>query len=188
MSTSINLDDPAVRKLLEGGGARTDVVLPGSQRKMAMTQIAGDEHHGIESTQYLNRGKQEVALLVRPKNSVTMVSGVSTVDVYAIPGEPLKVHMICPRCNKQLQIDQSKKAIDWDPAASSPVAAEVRASLSPQDNWIADNLGLISISEFKCTWELEDQMQDGGKDANVIAKGSLCRYRGVVERNVLREV
>lgn len=188
MTASVNLEDPNVRRLLEGGGSETSVVMPGSTRRAAMTQIAGDEDHGFTTTQYLNRGKQEVALLVRPKNSVTMVTGVSTIDVYAIPDEPIKVHMICPRCNKQLQVDQSKKAIDWNPAAANPHAVELKANLPPDDQWIAGNLGLISISEFQCTWELADQMQDAGKDANVIAKGSLCRYRGVVERNVLREV
>jgi hypothetical protein len=188
MSASINLEDPAVRRLLEGNGAQQTVVMPGSTRKAAMTQIAGDEDRGFTSTQYLNRGKQEVACLVRPKNSVTMVAGVSTVDVYAIPGEPVKLHIICPRCLHQLTIDGGKKPIDWRPADTNPHAAEVRAHLPPEDQWVAGNLGIISVGQFQCTWELEDQMQDKGKDVHVIAKGSLCRFTGVIERNVLKEV
>lgn len=188
MTASLNLEDPAVRRLLEGSGARTDVVLPGSDRKMALTQIAGDENHGISSTTYLDRAKHEVALLIRPKNSTTMVEGVLCADVYALPGEPIKVHLICPRCHHTLTIDQGKKAIDWRPADGHPHAAEVRAALEPDAQWIAANLGVISIATFQCTWELADEMQDKGKDDRVIAGGSLCRYRCVIERNVLREV
>lgn len=188
MSAAIDLQDPAVQRLLAGDGAQTSVVMPGSQRKMAMTQIAGDEHHGISSTQYLDRGKQEVALIIRPKNSATMVDGIATVDVYAIPGEPLKVHMICPRCKHQLQLDQARKAMEWNPTAPNPHAAEIRGCLEAGERWIAANLGVLSVSEFQCTWELANEMQDGGKDEHVIVGGSLCRYRAVIERNVLKEV
>lgn len=187
-ASSINLEDPNVRRILEGGGARSDVVLPGSTRKVALTQVAGDEDHGITSTQYLNRNKQEVAVLIRPKNSITMAAGVSAVDVYAIPGEPVKVHMICPRCRKQLQVDATRKAIDWSPAAPNPNAVELRSILEPDARYVADNLGVLSISEFQCTWELENEMQDKGKDDHIIAKGSLCRFRAAIEKNVLKEV
>lgn len=152
MSASISLDDPNVRRVLEGGGAQTTVVMPGSTRRATMTQVAGDENHGISSTTYMDRGKQEVALLVRPKNSITMVSGIATVDVYAIPDEPLKVHLYCPRCRRQLQIDGAKKAIDWRPTDTHPHAAELRGVLEPDARWLAQNLGVISIAEFQCTW------------------------------------
>lgn len=187
-SSALNLDDPAVRRILEGGGSKQDVILPGSSRRATLSQIKGDENHGIESTQYLNRGKQEVALLVRPKNSVTMVSGVVVADVYAIDGEPLKVHLFCPKCRRQLQIDQAKKAIDWRPTDASPVAGELKTVLDPDAHWLCDNLGILSVNTFLCTWELEDQMQDKGKDANVIVGGSLCKFRGVIDRNVLKEI
>lgn len=188
-ASAINLEDPAVRRLLEGGGAQQTVVMPGSQRRAAMTQIAGDEDLGLSSTTYLDRGKQEIALLVRPRNSTTMVDGIATVDIYAIPGEPVKVHMICPRCKHQLQLDQARKQMDWQPAAPNPHAAEIRTCLEAADRWIAGNLGVLTVEEFQCTWELGDDMQDKGKDTRVIAaSGALCRFRGVIDRNVLKEV
>lgn len=161
--------------------------MPGSSRKATMTQIAGDEDHGISHTTYLNRGKQEVGIIFRPKRSVTMIAGVLTVDIYAIPDEPVKVHLICPKCQHTLTIDAHRKAIEWSPTEVSPIQAALREVLPEESRYIAGNLGILSVAEFQCTWELADDKQDKG-DANIIARGSLCRFRGVIERNVLREV
>ena len=188
MAANIDLQDPAVQKLLGGGGARSEVVMPGSSKKATMQQIAGDEDHGISNTMYLNRGKHEVGVLFRPKNSVTMIAAVLTVDVYAIPGEPVKLHLVCPKCQHLCTVSADRKAIDWEPVSSSPIASAIREVLPEDSRYVADNLGILSVEEFRCTWELADQAQDTNKDAGVIVQGSLCRFGGVIDRNVLREV
>lgn len=189
MAGALDLDlaDPAVARLI-GGDRRAEVIMPGSTKKAAMVQIAGDEDHGVSTTTYLDRGKQEVGVLFRPKNSVTMLAGVLTVDVYAIPDEPLKLHLICPRCRRLLTVNGDRKPIDWNPTSPSPHPAALREALPPESKYLSDNLGVVSVGQFQCTWELEDKQQDSGKDDRVIASGSLCRFKGVIERNVLREV
>jgi hypothetical protein len=186
MATNLDLQDPSVQQLILGPREER-VVMSGSQTTKVMSQVAGDEEHGFASTQYLDRGKHEVGVLFRPKNSVTMVAAVLTVDVYAIPGEPIKVHLYCPKCRHLLTVNADRKALDWQPRELNPVGAAIRAVLPPESQYLSGNLGILSVSEFRCTWELEDE-RDTNRDASVITGGSLCRFKGVIERNMLREV
>jgi uncharacterized protein YbaR (Trm112 family) len=174
----INMADPAVRRLL-GKDDADRIVTPGEVEQPKMVQIAGDMDTGITSTTRLDLGKVEVVVAAKDH--------VLTVDVYAIPGEPLKVHLICPRCKHQLTIDQSKKAIDWDPLKPSPLPRSLVSSL-PRELQINAVIGILSVATFQCTWELEDEMQDKHKDVHIVAaSGSLCRFRAAIDRNVLKE-
>lgn len=182
----VNLTDPAVQRLM-GTGSQS-VVMPGSSQRQVMSHVAGDEDHGFASTQYLDRGKQEVGVIVRPRNSITMIAAVATVDVYAIPNEPVKLHLICPKCKHTLTVDGNRKAIDWRPTEPSPHARALREVLPAEARYLADNLGVMSVEEFQCTWELEDQKQDNQKEVGIISGRQLCKFRGVIERNILREI
>lgn len=176
MTLNINMQDPAVARLL---GKESGIVTPASG-KPTMTQIAGDMDHGVSSTTRLDLGKSEVIVVGKEH--------VLTVDVYAIPGEPTKVHLTCPRCHHQLTIDGNRKAIDWNPTAPSPLPISTLREI-PRELLRNAVYGVISVETFQCTWELEDRMQDAGKqDLGVIANGSLCRYRAVIDRNTIREV
>jgi hypothetical protein len=186
MAHDIDLRDPAIARLM---GKDTGIVTPGelASGKRELVQIAGDPDHGITSTTRLDLGKREIGVLIRPKGSDTMIDGVLTLDVYAIPGEPVKAVIVCPRCHHRCEIDADKKAIDWNPTAPCPFPKTLIAELPPQHHYLAAQLGVISIETFRCKWELEDQMQDAGKDIHVMVSGSLCRFTCTIERNVLRE-
>ena len=181
----VDLADPSVQRLL--GQQAPSVVTPGGQAK-SMVNVAGDEDRGIMGTTHLDLAKHEIGVIFRPKGSATMIAGVLTVDVYAIPGEPVKLHLICPRCHHTLTVNADRKAIDWQPTTPSPFPKTLREVLPPESQYLAAHPGVLSVDEFQCTWELEDKMQDAGRqDLGVITGGSLCRYRGVIDRNVLRE-
>lgn len=182
----VNLNDPAVQRLM-GTGSQS-VVMPGSSQAKVMTQVAGDEDQGFTSTKYLNRGKQEVGVIVRPRNSITMIAGVATIDVYALPGEPVKLHLICPKCKHTLTVDGNKKAIDWRPTEPGPHARALREVLPAEHRYLADNLGVLSVHQFQCTWETEDDKQDNQKEVGIISGRHLCKFKGVIERNILREI
>lgn len=173
----INLNDPAVARLM---GTESGIVSPG-QPKNELVQIAGDMDHGMMSTTRLDLGKHEIIVAVGPSPS----DGVLTVDVYAIVGEPLKIHIVCPRCKHQLTIDGDKKPIDYDRLAENPLPRSYKNDL-PLELARKAVYGKLSVQTFQCTWELEDQMQDAGKDVHVIAGGSLCRFRGAIDKNVLK--
>lgn len=167
--------------------------MPGSSRKAAMQHLAGDVPSpwgggelGVQNTQYLNRGKQEVGVIFRGRSD-SFNRAILTVDVYAIPGEPLKVHLICPKCSHQLTIDGHKKPIEWAPNSPSPIASELRSDLGPDMQYLAANLGVLTIEPFTCTWELEDKMR-GNQDVGVISGMARCNFRGAITKNILREV
>lgn len=84
-------------------------------------------------------------------------------DVYALPGVPMYVHILCPKCRHALKIAEDRKHIEYDPKAGPP-----------QDG------GRISIEAFQCTWEMDDQRQQFGL--------SLCGWKVVVDNNIARDV
>lgn len=176
MAHDIDMRDPSVKRLLGNEGC---LVAPGvASGKRELVQIKGDMDHGLTSTTRLDMGKHEV--IVAGKDHVL------TVDVYAIVGEPLKVHLICPRCKHLLTIDGARKPIEYDALAENPLGRSILNEL-PRELLAVATHGKLSIETFQCTWELEDHMQDAGKDDHVIARGSLCRYRAAIDRNVLKE-
>lgn len=81
-----------------------------------------------------------------------------TVDVYALPGQPVKVHLLCPKCRKALNIDQTMKAMEWQPP---------RAEDLPPPGFTQPG-GFLAVEAFQCTWELTDQKEFGGE---------LCRWK-----------
>lgn len=125
-----------------------------------LVHIAGDMDTGITQTWKMDGGKQEV--------TVTYKDFVLTVDVYQIPGEPLKVHLICPRCTHALQISAERKKIDFDPKAGDPKKG-----------------GRLSVEAFQCTWELPGT---GAHTPGILGGGmSLCKWKAAIENNVARD-
>lgn len=161
MSVNINIRDASVQKLL---GIEDPRVRPPDERKRDLVQLAGDvpdftgttDHKGVQSTLFLNR-----SAIAHP--IVTYKDFVLTLDVYKHEGEPMVVHLICPRCHHCLTIPEQKKAI------------ELELDAGPQ------NQGRISIETFECTWELE-----GEKRRMQFGLG-LCRWRVAIENNVAKD-
>jgi len=75
-----------------------------------------------------------------------------TADVYALPGEPMKVYILCPECKNHLTIRQDNKAIDYDRNVVPRIPGFTTEELFAQLN-ISDLGGRISIEPFRCTWE-----------------------------------
>lgn len=168
-SVTLELGDQRVRTAL--GAERGGVV-----------QLAGDPSTGVLATTPLDSGKCEVVVVYRGNRASGAWGMFMTLDVYAVPGEPLVVHLICPRCHKPCTVDGSRKQIDFDPRAVNPLAGQIRAAKDPALALIAD-LGRISIAPFECTWELgDDKHVRGGVHTGV----SLCRMRlGISDNRAL---
>lgn len=164
---SVNLSDPTVRRML---GAPDH--LDGGKREVV--RLAGDERHGLSSFRSLTTLKQEVVVLY---GEMFM-----TVDIYALPGEPMTVHLYCPRCHKHSRVTADRKAIAFDPLAQNPQIKKIRASGNPE--LVPLDMGRLSIEAFECPWEIgDDQHVQGGVHTGV----SLCRMRLVIDDNVARE-
>jgi hypothetical protein len=172
MTLNIDLTDPAVQRQLGDTGKRRSVV-----------QIAGDAPdpsgmsrlRGALSTTRLTGGKQEVVVVYKGM--------FLTVDVYQVPGEPLKVHLYCPRCHKHATVPGDRKAIDFEPAAPNPERTEIRASGQSELMDLAD-FGRLSIDTFECPWEIGDETHVQGA---VSVGASLCRLRIAIDRNRVRD-
>lgn len=169
MTLEIDMRNPAVRNLL--GADEPGVARPGAKRQMV--QLAGDPGRGLVSTTRLDTGKHETLVLFRGRSG----DFVLTVDVYAIPGEPLQIHFICPRCHKQGRITEEAKAISWSPT-------EQRVLELP-DGQRTRTGGLLSVEAFECTWELGNEAHTPGIRAGGL---TLCRQRMVIDHNVARDI
>lgn len=165
-SVSIDLRDPRVQSML---GVESGSLASGKPREVM--RIAGDMDTGLSVTTSLTAGKQEVVVVYRDQ--------FLTVDVYAIPGEPLVAHIICPRCHKQSRIPGDRKAIDFDPSAVNPMRTEILATQAPSLMTIG-SIGRLSIEPFECTWEMGDDEHVVGALHTGI---TLCRLRIGITNN-----
>lgn len=172
----IDLHDPAVQNLL--GTDTAGLATPDGNGKRTLMRVAGDEEGGIQSAINLEVGKSTVAVWY-PSQELLL-----ELDVFALPGEPVKLHMICPRCHKHLTISAERKHIEWDPRAANPMCRLIAARLPPASMWRA-RLGKISVETFECTWELNGNQKVSGD--LTIGKGNLCKWRGAIDNNRVKE-
>ena len=157
MALEIDMQDPGTRALLGDVGERRAA---SGKPERELVHIAGDMDTGITTSYQIDRGKREVI--------VTYKDFVLTVDVYRIEGEPLKVHLICPKCRHALSVSSERKAIDYDERAGDPAKG-----------------GRLSIEPFQCTWENADA---GDHKQGIVSGGmTLCKWRVGIENNVARD-
>jgi len=180
---TIDSSDPAVRAALS-------LDQPRLQNRRNFVQLAGDvpdptgvtSHRGIQSTHVLTTAKQEIVVVFGDQ--------LMTVDLYALPGEPVRVQLICPRCLKHSTITSERKRIEFDPKTLNPARGAImelarRASAGlPEVVGVAD-YGRLSIETFECTWEIGGDKHVPGR---VHTGASLCRLRLIIDDNRAREV
>jgi hypothetical protein len=140
-----------------------------------LVHIAGDADTGMTSTIDLSAaaGKSEVFATYRGRFvPPEFPDGLRlTIDVYAIPNEPTQVHLICPKCRKQLRATSDRKQVNFELRPQSPEG------------------GLLEVSPFQCTWE----MPEAGEHVAGIRSGglTLCQWKGVIDhvhgKNVVRD-
>lgn len=151
-----------------------------------MIPIAGDlnrtgavrQRHGVAdpigergagAAQQINLDHAKVTAVIRYRDKLIEA------DVYALPGEPVKVVILCPRCNNASSIDETRKAIDWRPHPPQAVGDFV-------------NHGKLSIEPFECSWELPDAgAHNQSARETLIGTAPLCRLKIGVTNNIGRD-
>ena len=103
-----------------------------------------------------------------------------TVDIHALPGQPITAYIYCPLCNNHLTVKQTNKAIDYDPAASVKIPGyateEILAGLG------IDSLGgRLSIEPFRCSWEEKPELRRS-------FGFGVCGWSVAIDNNVARNV
>lgn len=171
---SIDLRDPAVQNFLKGDSP--SIATP--QGKTLMT-FAGDEVGGMQSKIDLDVDKLMVAVWYERKELLLEL------DVHALPGEPILLIAICPKCQNAIRIPGDRKRIEWDPQAENPMRRVIAARLPPHHVHRAAR-GRLSVEPFECTWEMNAK-QAVSSDLT-IGKGNLCRWRGAIDNNRVKEV
>lgn len=93
-------------------------------------------------------------------------------DVYAFPGAPIKLVLLCPRCGNALNIESDKKQMSFEKSAPQQVGDFV-------------NMGRLNVEPFECTWELPDA---GVHVPGLVSAGtSLCRWKVGISNNIARD-
>ena len=159
MALDIDLQDPSVQNLLGGDSPRL-----ATGKKRELVQLAGDMDHGMTTRTNLDVAKEEVQVTYKGPDREYVL----TVDVYRLPGEPVKLHLICPKCRHLLQVTTKRKKIEFDTRVNQELG------------------GRLDVERFECTWENRDA---GVHVPGLLAGGmTLCKWRVVIENNVARDV
>ncbi len=176
----IDMRNPSVRRLIDGE-EQSSLVRPG-QKKRSMVQLAGDapdptgytKNRGMQSTHRLDVAKVEVLISYRGRVGDFDM----TIDVYALPGQPAELHIICPKCRNKSRITAERKKIEFDANAARPYTF-VDGSSYPT------NGGRLDVEPFECGWE----MPDAGQHKTGIRAGgiTLCRMRMAIDNSVAKD-
>lgn len=174
---NIDLTDPRVRSMLTPDGE--SALAP---KKREVVQLAGDvpdptgfdpNRRGIMSTHHLNTAKVEVLVPYRGRHGEFDL----TVDVYAIPGQPIELHLICPKCRHASRITGERKKIEFDPRDQRPVTLMSGRKLPSG--------GRLDVEPFECSWEMPEA---GAHTPGIRAGGmTLCRMRLAIDGSVAKD-
>lgn len=85
-------------------------------------------------------------------------------DVYAMPGEPMKVHIVCPKCHTFSWVKQEAKAMSYEPGRGDP-----------------RNGGELNIEKFKC---MGDNVEGRRRDFGL----GMCNWRVAIDKNIARDI
>jgi hypothetical protein len=177
---NVDLTDPNVRRLITGDESR---IIDPSKPRREMVQLAGDVsdptgrtpgQRGLMSTHRLDTEKIEVLVAYRGRIGDFDM----TVDVYALAGEHIELHLICPKCHHKSRITGERKKIEFDQHNTRPYSF-VNGVRRPT------NGGRLDVEPFECGWE----MPDAGEHKTGIRAGgiTLCRMRMAIDGSVAKD-
>jgi len=166
---NVNLQDPSVRRLM--GTDESGNVVPGRRE---MVQLAGDENRGMQSVRRLDTAKVEVLVAYRGRVGDFDL----TVDVYALPGEPAELHIICPKCRHKSRITAERKKIEFD-------QHDIRPYTFVDGSRMPTNGGRLDVETFECGWEMPEAVEH---KVGITQHGmTLCRMRMAIDHNVAKD-
>ncbi len=160
-----------------------------AKSKKELFQLSGDKSQGITAGSNLtNSALCHPVVLYRGRGMERLL----TIDVFALPGEPMYAIVYCPLCqtrdpenkhNRSLTIKEANKKIDVDPKAFPRIPGftteELVRELGLQHR--DELLGRISIEPFGCTWEEEPELK---RDFGM----SCCTWKVAINNNIARDV
>lgn len=180
---SMNLDDQGVKDFLG-----VNRVSDPASRKRELVQVAGDVTSpdgtmdgGMATTWHLNRSAIGHPFVIY-KQSILVV------DIYEVPGEPMTVSLICPRCHHALTVSAARKKMEFDRVHGAPnptrLQEEALAACMTTPTTIPpkaelQRFGKLSVQTFECTWEM-------GKDRSEFGT-TLCRWKVAIDNNVAKD-
>ncbi len=193
---NINLRDPAVQRLMSRDARDSHSSGKRIHGGRELVQLGGDPAaapSGLPQGYSQESGASGMRSTVRMTESaaghpVIYYSGkhgefVLEGDLYAFPGQPMKLVLICPVCSVAsgkdhgISITSDKKAIEYDPSAGDPELG-----------------GLLSVAPFECTWELNTEKAvdvngnpTGAHDV-LLRSDNLCRWKVAIDNNIARDV
>jgi hypothetical protein len=112
---------------------------------------------------------------------------IAEIDVYQIPGEPMRLHLICPHCTARdpktrnaLNVSADRKQMSFDPAGLAP-AFPGWSDAQMARTFPRGTGGLLSVADrFRCSWEIDPRHRE--------LIGNVCDFEVVIEKNVIRRV
>lgn len=180
---SVNLRDQGVRDFLG-----VDRVQSAGQQGRELVQVAGDVPApdgsgdlGFANTWHLNRSAIGHPFVIY-KQSILVV------DVYEVPGEPMNLVLICPKCHHALNISAAKKRMEFDRVigAPNPTRKDEEMLAQMMTTWSTipprtslQRFGSLSVEPFECTWEMSAHRAEFGT--------SLCRWKVAIDNNVAKD-
>lgn len=187
---NINMADPQVRRLIEGDG-------PGAPGARKLEQLHGDKappswsghglagamsgrnNRGALSNFQLDKSKIEVLVSYRGRFGEFDM----TVDVYQLPGEPIELVLICPKCHgggrgAGSRITSERKKIEFDRDHGRPYTFV-------DGSRIAYNGGALSVEPFECSFEMNSSEKHViGQRAGGV---NLCRMRMAIDNSIAKD-
>lgn len=147
--------------------------------------MESDHRGGLQATSTVNLTRTALAhpeVYYRAKDGQEFLL---TADLYAFPGEPMKLILFCPLCTRAngkttLTINGANKKIEYDPTSQFVLKLA---------NGDYARSGRLDVEQFRCTWEADRNapVNQGGQGV-IIAGANRCSWHVVIDRNVARDV
>ncbi len=181
---NIDLRDPRVSSMM-GTDGRVSSGNPDPHGNRELVQLAGDpaydqrvseNERGLAAQQTIRMTESAQGhprIYYKGKAGEFVIEG----DLYAFPGEPMKLVILCPKCSMAsgqdhaLTITSDKKAMEYDPRGGAP-----------------GDGGRLSVETFECTWELESGKKvDRNENISIVMGANLCRWKVAIDHNIARD-